>query len=106
MKLYRKKPSVIVAVQWTGKNVGEIATFCGASFGGGDLNWPNEGEHTLYIKTPSGDSPCPIGSWIGHQLVNGKDDFWPIAPEIFAATYEPASLEDAQNAQSAGQEQK
>jgi hypothetical protein len=78
---FRKKPVVIEAVRWTGDNCDEIA-----EFGGKHVAVDRGG--SVHIKTPSGVVLAHVGDWIGHQVVNGNDDFWPIAPEIFEATYE------------------
>jgi hypothetical protein len=92
---YRKKPVVIEAIQWTGKNLSEITAFCG-----------DQETHTIHdaawevgrgapivrmtIKTLEGDMTATPGDFI-IKGVNGE--FYPCKPDIFAKTYEPA--EDA-----------
>jgi hypothetical protein len=83
---YRKKPVVIEAVQWTGQNGKEVLAL-------GHVTW---GDQTgMIVRTPSGDVPAPVGHWIAKQIVNGKEDVWPIAPDIFAAMYNPVNEHDA-----------
>jgi hypothetical protein len=106
---YRKKPVVIEALQWfppgderhdpsllsdrKGNRVdppdyrqrGDIYCFApGMSKGyGGDIY--------LICMEKNGDSiRLEPGDWICTQEVNGKLDKWPVKPDIFAATYEPA----------------
>jgi hypothetical protein len=78
MATFRKKPVVIEAVQWTGKNNNEIADFypdvCGA------LGTPD-----LFVSTLEGDMRVSVGDWIIKGI---KGEFYPCKPDIFAATYE------------------
>jgi hypothetical protein len=77
---YQKRPTVIEAVQWDGKNREEVLAL-------GHVQW---GDQTgMTVSTPSGEVPAPVGHWIAKQIVNGKEDVWPIAPDIFAAMYNP-----------------
>lgn len=100
MPLFRKKPVVIIAIQWN-KN------------GDHPLDNPEGGEGKLvrYYRTPHapGHTHCQHCSrqmhdhgWIdtlegGHIVCPGdwiitgvKGEHYPCKPEIFAATYEPA----------------
>lgn len=78
---FRKKPVVIEAVQWTGSNVDEIARFM--------LPYPRFQciePDKLVIPTLEGDHTANAGDWIIKGIAN---EFYPIKPDIFAATYEP-----------------
>ena len=76
-KKYRKKPVVIEAIQWTGKNLSEIDNFMGGIV--------ENKETTLVIHTLEGDMKASIGDYI-IKGVNGE--FYPCKPDIFAKTYE------------------
>ncbi len=104
---YRKKPVVIEAVQWTGKNHREMFDFL--------ENRPDDyitttGEHFyidhdkvqggLIIKTPEGEQPASIGDFIV-KGVNGE--FHPCEPDVFSDAFgevwEPVDeKEEADNA--------
>ena len=81
---YRKKPVVIYAVQYDGNNFLDVhenfpeMKFAKDEFGGKNLLiFTLEGQH---IATP--------GDWIIRGV---KGEFYPCKPDIFQATYEPAS---------------
>jgi hypothetical protein len=77
---YRKKPVVIDAVQFTGKNLDEILEF---------------GAHAFYNNTP-GKILIPtlegrMTANKGDYIIKGvKGEFYPCKPDIFEATYEEA----------------
>lgn len=92
---YRKKPVVIQSVQWTGKNEIEIKLFCNDAIGPfEDLLRTGEGKPYLYllIQTLEGNMRADMGDWIIRGV---KGEFYPCKPDIFEATYEPASVETA-----------
>lgn len=76
---YRKKPVIIEAIQWNGKNLSEIDDFVGESIA-------NKGT-TLIIHTLEGDMEASINDYI-IKGVNGE--FYPCKPDIFDKTYERA----------------
>ena len=76
---YRKKPVIIEAVQWNGKNLTEIDNFVGGSL-------KIEGS-SLVINTLEGDMEASINDYI-IKGVNGE--FYPCKPDIFDKTYERA----------------
>ena len=77
MKKYRKKPIVVEAVEWTGKNQDEIMKFIGDS-----MYWKGDG---LHIFTLEGDHFANIGDFIIKGVAN---EFYPCKPNIFWKTYE------------------
>lgn len=87
--IYRSKPSLIEAVQWTGRNDNEmVSAFAGKvrivdSAGGGGLML------AAGKDSAQGWVPVPVGHWI---VCNPGDhsDLWPVDPDYFAAKYEPA----------------
>ena len=82
MALYRKKPVVIEAVQWTGSMAPVIALV------GHDLptHGPPGQSGSLRISTLEGDHECRLGDWI---IKGVKGEFYPVKPDIFEATYDP-----------------
>ena len=92
MAKYRKKPVVIEAVQWTGKNHREMWDFL---TGKADKNIEPIGDnfyidHTkvaggLIIKTLEGEHIASIGDYI---IKGVKGEFYPCKPDIFDKTYE------------------
>lgn len=83
---YRKKPVVIEAVRWTGKNQTEIDKLCGMK-----VVW-SENKKCFLILTLEGTSLASMGDYI-IKGVNGE--FYPCKPDIFEKTYE--RVEDNDN---------
>jgi len=92
-RLYRKKPVVIEAVQWTGENLAEVISF---TDGPPDTRTHHAGmmweqyvdlvaREGLKIFTLEGTMLADIGDWI---IKGVKGEFYPCKPDIFAATYE------------------
>ena len=90
IKKYRKKPVVIEAIRWNGKNEVDVYRFLS-----GDTTFrgfvPMEGANfrvqngQLFIKTLEGDVHASRGDMI-IKGVNGE--FYPCKPDIFDKTYE------------------
>ena len=77
---FRKKPVVIEAVRWTGKNWEEIKAMDPEH-----RRLGLERQH-LYVSTLEGILTACIGDWI---IKGVRGELYPCKPEIFAATYEP-----------------
>lgn len=82
-RTYRKKPVVVEAVQWTGENHAEMCEFIDPEV---FEIIPRVG---LVIHTLEGDHHASPGDYI-IKGVNGE--FYPCKPDIFAKTYESATL--------------
>ena len=82
-RAYRKKPVVVEAVQWTGENHAEMCEFIDPEV---FEIIPRVG---LLIHTLEGDHHASPGDYI-IKGVNGE--FYTCKPDIFAKTYEPATL--------------
>lgn len=88
MAKYRKKPVVIEALKWTGKNLKEIQEFCTYSkyedveIG---FNAPPMTEKRLIIITLEGLMNADKGDFI---IKGVKGEFYPCKPDIFELTYE------------------
>lgn len=83
MPKFRKKPVVIEAVQYTGKNFQEIMKFAkdsGREFGEDFLG------DKMTIKTLEGKMTANKNDWIIKGI---KGEFYPCKPDIFEQTYEP-----------------
>ena len=76
IKKYRKKPVTIEAVQWTGNNVTEIASFTKSAKFAQDV---------IYIETLEGTMQANINDYI---IKGVKGEFYPCKPDIFEQTYE------------------
>lgn len=102
MGKYRKKPVVIVAVQFTKAMAeGNDSLPEGVLFGRRELgpddhfpelmkdHWPNyEGYHNHYIETLEGKMQVQIGDWI---ITGVQGEKYPCKPDIFEATYDAVS---------------
>lgn len=77
---YKKKTVVVEAVQWTGENVKEIATFMGIESVPYDLN-----TRKLSIATLEGIMEASQGDYI---IKGVQGEFYPCKPDIFVETYE------------------
>ncbi|MEY8001775.1 hypothetical protein AB8U03_16555 [Clostridium sp. Mt-5] len=78
MAKYRKKPVVIEAIQWTGKNIEEIARF----MINGTYCYEN---NVLIIMTLEGKHIARTNDYI-LKGVNGE--FYPCRPDVFKKTYD------------------
>lgn len=98
MTKYRKKPVIIEAIQWTGKNIDVIKKFVGVSakfhYYVATENMyavyetpPSVKDYTvsLTINTLEGDMQANVGDYI-IKGVNGE--FYPCKPDIFEKTYD------------------
>ena len=79
MAKYRKKPVVVEAIQWTGKNYDDIKQFCGQELIIDLLN------HCVCIRTLEGNMSASDGDYI---IKGVHGEFYPCKPDIFAQTYE------------------
>ena len=84
MPMFRKKPVVIEAVQWTGANTEEIDAF----LGGAVLPCGDPARQGLRIHTLEGIMLATAGDWI---IKGVAGEFYPCKPDIFLQTYEPVS---------------
>lgn len=78
-KKYRKKPVVIEAIQWNGKNAFEIWDYYE------DICVYLKDKDTLLIRTLEGDHIASVCDYIIKGI---KGEFYPCKPDIFEQTYE------------------
>ena len=78
-RLYRKRPVVVEALQWTGDNLVEMMLFVG------DDNAAYTERGGLVIHTLEGDHQATVGDYI---IEGVQGEFYPCKPDIFEATYE------------------
>ena len=86
---FRKKPIVIEAIQWNGKNFDIVMNFM-QEFHGSKLNYENAEElahktKELTIKTLEGVMIASKGDWI---IKGVQGEFYPCKPDIFKKSYE------------------
>jgi hypothetical protein len=81
---FRKKPIVIEAVQFTGKNCYEVLAFMGRQC---DIVPEVSPTDHPVIHTLEGKMYTSPGDWV---IKGVKGEFYPCKPDIFEATYEPA----------------
>lgn len=79
VKKYRKKPTVIEAIQYNGKNTADIHEFCGE-----DVREP-VGKDYMEIATLEGIMRVSPGDYV---IKGVQGEFYPCKPDIFKATYE------------------
>jgi hypothetical protein len=89
MAKFRKKPVVIEAIQWTGKNFDEIMNFT-KNYHGHKVAYEDAEQRAyktqeLTINTLEGNMTASKNDFI-IQGVNGE--FYPCKPDIFEKTYE------------------
>lgn len=83
---YRKKPVVVEAFQWTGKNTKEILNLMKENDSDRKA-YPRivQGKWCLGIETLEGWHIASVGDYIIKGI---KGEFYPCKPDIFEATYE------------------
>ena len=83
MPMFRKKPVVIEAEQFTQENKNRAFGFvtCNTS-----PDTDADGLPTLKIQTLEGVMTARLGDWIIKGI---KGEFYPCKPDIFTETYEP-----------------
>jgi len=82
-KEYKKKPVVIKAIKWTGKNEQEIRDFAGDNIG----TIYEDGE--IAVKTLEDRKQSFHSASEGDWIIQGvKGEFYPCKPDIFEQTYE------------------
>lgn len=95
MAKYRKKPTVIEAVQWhPDPEFGSFKMQHGRQvWHGRKSGYDKHGVECLILdvglRTAHGFAHLKDGDWICRQTVNGQEDVWPVKKDIFAAMYEP-----------------
>ena len=92
MAKYRKKPIIIEAIQWTGKNDEEIEFFIGENLEGYGDNLvairPRSEQYRsklMYIRTLEGIMTASVDDYIIKGI---QGEFYPCKPDVFKKTYE------------------
>jgi len=81
MPLFRKKPVVIEAMQYTAENVEALCEWL-------PFQLYMTADDGLKIPTLEGEMTGSLGDWI---IKGVQGEFYPCKPDIFEATYEPVS---------------
>lgn len=79
---FRKKPVVIEARQWDGSRESQSDI---VKWGDGHISGWFDGVYYLSIGTLEGAMRADVGDWIVKGV---QGEFYPVKPDIFAATYE------------------
>lgn len=90
VKEYKKKPVIVKAIQWTGKNNYEVEVFTGdkTSLSVNSIYRPQghlPEDYNLYINTLEGTMKVNIGDYI---IKGVQGEFYPCKEDIFLETYE------------------
>lgn len=91
MALYRKKPVVVEAERWDGRDYDALARFLGPEmYSHVSFSSPVPGETpaSVHIATLEGVMTASPGDWV---IKGVKGEFYPCKPDIFEATYEPVT---------------
>ena len=96
MSLFTKKPVTISAIQWTGDNLPEVIEFTGKHPCWGEW-FKDMDDYAAHVRgdgskfkifTLEGVMDALPGDWIIRGI---RGEFYPCKPDIFVATYSPAS---------------
>ncbi|KKL04906.1 hypothetical protein LCGC14_2611420 [marine sediment metagenome] len=87
MNLYRKRPIVIEAAQWTGENGQELVEWSKGKINrwGVDEDGAPYEVREIIVATLEGVMRASIGDWI---IKGVQGEFYPCKPDIFEATYD------------------
>lgn len=93
IKLYKKKPVKVEAIQWTGNNLREVVDFTGETirYHIDDSDWQvgkAAPQTRIWIKTLEGNLQVSVGDYI---IKGVKGEYYPCKPDIFKSTYEEES---------------
>lgn len=89
--LFRKKPVVIEAMQWTGGDTVALTTFVGLGnwtrADAVDMGWDHEDDEevVLWNEPERAHIPLPVGHWVIRGVAG---EFYPCAPDVFELTYD------------------
>lgn len=84
--LYRKKPVVIEARQFTPQNILDLRDWITSGGHGAYPGWNRSVGDYIEIDTLEGVMRATIGDWIIRGV---QGEFYPCKPDIFEQTYEP-----------------
>jgi hypothetical protein len=90
-KLYRKRPVVVNAMEYTTENLPECLTWMGMPREEAEAH--RGSSFPLYIHTLEGDMTASVGDFI-IQGVQGE--FYPCKPDIFLMTYEEVVVHECE----------
>lgn len=92
MPLFTKKPVTIEAVQWTGSNLRDVIALTGLHPSAKRWTW---GEYENVVKTEGlkiFTLEGVMSASVGDYIIKGvQGECYPCKPDIFTATYDPAS---------------
>ena len=83
ISIYRKKPLVVEALQWTGFNLDEVIGFCPVIQVGTELLVDRFPE--LFIRTLEGEMHVSLNDFI---IKGVRGEFYACRPDVFWETYD------------------
>ena len=91
VEYYRRRPTVVPMIEWTGSNYDDVDQFCGAIPDSGGVRAFEPGNAYVPAKCWNTEERCWVNVPRNHRIVRGaRNELYPISPEALAATYEPA----------------
>ena len=88
--MYRKKPVVIEAMQFTIENKDKVFWWANEGKRHVSPTFNENGEPTLTISTLEGDMIASLGDYVIKGI---QGEFYPCKPDIFEQTYESVNLD-------------
>ena len=85
MAKFRKKPVVVDAIRWTGKNTQKVKKFCSYNI---TRIFDGRKVCALLIHTLEGNMTANKGDWIIRGVKGVKGEYYSCKPDIFELTYE------------------
>jgi len=84
---YKKKPTIIEAIQWDGSNINEVIDFTkDKSNIVVERHTYTQASARVIIHTLEGDMEASIGDYIIRGV---KGEYYPCKPDVFDMTYDP-----------------
>lgn len=106
VKLFTKKQVTISAIQWTGNNLPDVIKFTGKHPRWGEW-FKDMDEYVAHVRVDGGKFKIftlegVMDALPGDWIIRGvQGEHYPCKPDIFAATYEEAELQERRKADSA-----
>lgn len=88
VQTFRKRPVEVCAIQWTGENEHELREWTGGQFSADPVGERAEGQIDAEVYDVL--HATWVGLTVGQWVIKGvKGEFYPIAQDVLAETYEP-----------------
>lgn len=97
MRKYKKRPVVVEAIQWDGKNIEEVKEFVAEDkfiISPFSNKITGQVENMLLVKTLEGEMIASPGDFIIKGI---EGEFYPCSPDVFEKTYEIVESDGKEN---------